>query len=267
VAALAVGLFSVSAMAQTALGQSLQKIPAVPPVVLQKVTADTVMAPLNLLDGLVVSEPGIVVPEGAPQTGSVSLKVLVSNTGAVEEVVVEQGDDALRKVAADGVMGWKYQPYMVNGEPREFQTSILIRFVDGVGKRVAPPLVIGMAGLGGGIAGSGALTVSPGVVAGLMERPVAPMYPPEAKAQHIQGVVVMRAIISKDGTIEDLQVISGHPLLIGAAMNAVKQWKYRPYLLNGAPTAVQTTINVNFTFAPTKKPDAATPPAATPDPQ
>ena len=76
-----------------------------------------------------------------------------------------------------------------------------------------------------------------------------PVYPAVAKAAHVQGVVVLRAVISKQGTIEDLNVISGPPLLVASAIDAVKNWTYRPYILNGEPTEVLTTINVNFTFS------------------
>lgn len=76
-----------------------------------------------------------------------------------------------------------------------------------------------------------------------------PAYPPLAKMARIQGVVRLEAVISKDGTIQDLKVMSGHPLLVQAALNAVKQWKYEPTLLNGVPVEVVTEIDVNFTLA------------------
>jgi protein TonB len=60
--------------------------------------------------------------------------------------------------------------------------------------------------------------------------------------------VILHALISKQGTIENLTVVSGPPMLTGAAVDAVKRWKYKPYLLNGDPTEVDTTITVNFTF-------------------
>jgi protein TonB len=75
-----------------------------------------------------------------------------------------------------------------------------------------------------------------------------PAYPVLAKSSRIQGAVVMDAIISKDGTVDNLVVKSGHPLLIQAAMDAVRQWRYRPTLLNGEPVEVITTITVNFTL-------------------
>jgi periplasmic protein TonB len=78
---------------------------------------------------------------------------------------------------------------------------------------------------------------------------VQPVYPQLARQARVQGVVVLRAVISSDGRIENLQVISGHPLLVPAAIDAVRQWRYRPYLLNDQPVEVETQITVNFTLA------------------
>ena len=78
---------------------------------------------------------------------------------------------------------------------------------------------------------------------------VKPEYPPLAKQARIQGVVVMEAEINEEGMIDNLRVITGHPLLINAAIAAVKQWVYKPTLLNGMPVRVVTTITVNFAFA------------------
>ncbi len=78
---------------------------------------------------------------------------------------------------------------------------------------------------------------------------VTPLYPPEAKQARIQGVVRMLATIGKDGTVQQLTLESGHPLLAPAAMEAVKQWIYRPTLLNGNPVEVVTVIDVNFTLS------------------
>jgi protein TonB len=77
---------------------------------------------------------------------------------------------------------------------------------------------------------------------------VNPIYPRLAVQAHAQGVVVLAAVISQEGTVESLRVISGHPLLSQAALDAVKQWLYRPTLLNGDPVEVETTITVNFTL-------------------
>ena len=76
-----------------------------------------------------------------------------------------------------------------------------------------------------------------------------PEYPPLAKMARIQGTVRLEAIISKDGTIQDLKVIQGHPLLVKAALEAVQRWRYQPTLLNGEPVEVVTEIDVNYTLA------------------
>jgi periplasmic protein TonB len=91
--------------------------------------------------------------------------------------------------------------------------------------------------------------VSQGVSTGLLVRKVNPTYPPLARQARIQGQVVLRAQISKEGSIEGLTLVSGHPMLAPAAIDAVKQWKYKPYLLNGEPVEVDTEVLVNFTLA------------------
>jgi TonB family protein len=76
-----------------------------------------------------------------------------------------------------------------------------------------------------------------------------PVYPPDAKAARVQGLVKLLAVIGKDGTVQQLEVISGHPLLVPSALDAVRQWVYEPTLLNGNPVDVQTQIDVNYTLA------------------
>ena len=91
--------------------------------------------------------------------------------------------------------------------------------------------------------------VSLGVSQGLLIKKVQPAYPPLARQARIQGTVLLQAEISKDGTIENLRLISGHPMLAPAAIEAVKQWRYKPYMLNGEPVAVETQVQVNFTLS------------------
>ena len=134
----------------------------------------------------------------------------------------------------------------------------------------APPAmagVSGMEGMGGGTPGgvmggilggigSGPaivkaappkkLSISSGVMAGNLLQKTVPQYPAIAKAARIQGTVVLQATISKAGGIENLRVVSGPPMLQQAAMDAVRSWRYKPYLLNGDPVEVETTVNVVF---------------------
>ena len=76
-----------------------------------------------------------------------------------------------------------------------------------------------------------------------------PKYPEKAREQRIQGPVVLQGIVSPEGTITELTLVSGDPLLTPAAIKAVKKWKYKPYLLNGQPVEVETTVQVSFTLS------------------
>ncbi|HEV8523392.1 MAG TPA: TonB family protein [Terriglobales bacterium] len=93
------------------------------------------------------------------------------------------------------------------------------------------------------------IRVSQGVSQGNLINQVKPAYPAIAKNARIQGSVVLQAVISKQGSIENLRAVSGHPMLIPSAMEAVRQWRYKPYYLNGEPVEVETTVTVNFTLA------------------
>jgi periplasmic protein TonB len=84
---------------------------------------------------------------------------------------------------------------------------------------------------------------------GSLIRRVEPNYPPLARSARIQGPVLVEAIIGKDGTMQHVQLVSGHPMLSGAAIEAVRQWRYRPYILNGEAIEVETQITVNFILA------------------
>ena len=88
--------------------------------------------------------------------------------------------------------------------------------------------------------------VSSGVAEGMLIHQVKPPYPVAAKMARVEGSVALQAVIGKDGSIQNLRVISGHPLLTSAALEAVKQWRYKPYYLNGEPVEVETQIVVNF---------------------
>jgi len=93
------------------------------------------------------------------------------------------------------------------------------------------------------------IRVSQGVTQGMVLHKVQPVYPPLARLARVQGSVVLAAVIGKDGTIQNLHVVSGHPLLTQAALDAVKQWRYRPYILNNEPVEVDTQVTVNFTLS------------------
>lgn len=97
-------------------------------------------------------------------------------------------------------------------------------------------------------ASNGPVSIKSSIIAGNKIDGENPKYPAEARAAKVSGTVVLRAIISKTGAIANLQVVSGPKELRASAVNAVRTWHYKPYLLNGEPTAVETTINVNYSL-------------------
>ena len=96
------------------------------------------------------------------------------------------------------------------------------------------------------VANQGRSRISSGVAQGLLTRQVNPRYPPRAIQDRIQGTVVLQAVIAKDGSVQNIRAVSGNAMLTTAAMDAVKQWRYKPYQLNGEPVDADTEINVKF---------------------
>jgi TonB family protein len=92
------------------------------------------------------------------------------------------------------------------------------------------------------------ISISAGVAGGLLLQKTAPVYPPIALAARVSGTVVLQAIISKTGSVENIHVISGPAMLQQAAVDAVKTWRYRPYMIEGEPVEVETTVSVNFSL-------------------
>jgi TonB family protein len=203
--------------------------------------------------------------------GEVVLRIAINREGDVSKADLLSGDQLLAGAAIDAVKQWKYKPYLLDGNPLEVDTEAVVDFrlpkiiklVPSDATAPAPAAVTGVVGdspggygsqvrqggVIGGIISSERVRVSQGVSNGLVVKKVPPHYPEEARKGRIQGTVVMHAIISKAGDIATLELISGHPALAPAAIEAVKQWKYKPYLLNGKPVEVDTQIQVNFTLS------------------
>ncbi len=206
--------------------------------------------------------------------GTVVLKATINKTGDVVNLQLISGHPMLAPAAIEAVKQWKYKPYVLNGEPVEVETNVTVNFQLAEPPKQTPsrdePPTEGAVpggipgGQGFGVIGSVSSTpgdanhpgvpvrvrVSKGVSQGLLITKVAPEYPADAREARIQGVVILGVIINKEGNVESIQLISGHPMLAPAAIEAVKQWKYKPYLLNGNPVEVDTQIQVNFTLAP-----------------
>lgn len=177
--------------------------------------------------------------------GQVWVKILVSETGDVESVDVISGDPVLGKSAVDAAKKWKFKPFVRNGKPVEVSTKLDFNFSFSENTRdeKAAPAAASAAVKGDA---PQRVRISQGVSAGLLVHKVQPVYPREARQDRIQGTVVLRAVINKEGRIQDLQLISGPKELAPAAIGAVQQWRYRPYLLMGNPVEVDTEILVNF---------------------
>ena len=189
--------------------------------------------------------------------GTVVLKVVVSKSGDVENMQLVSGHPMLAPAAIDAVKQWKYQPYLLNGNPVEVDTQVTVNFTlsDKPADSVAADNGSGFSGVIPPRQTSPAapvpqrVRVSQNVAQGLLVTKVNPQYPQEAKDQRIQGAVVLSVIVDKEGNVASIHLISGHPLFAPVAIDAVKQWKYRPYLLNGTPSEVDTQVTVNFTLA------------------
>src|SRR5579864_7349323 len=216
--------------------------------------------------GLLQSKVAPIYPPLARQAriqGTVVLKVIINRDGEVQDISLFSGHPMLAPAAIEAVKQWKYRPYLLNGEPVAVETQVQVNF--SLSDKPAPDGVAGdiPGGAMGGVIGSMQTTpppdstqtgtpqrvrVSSGVSQGLLVKKVNPQYPEDARAARIQGVVVLKANIDKEGSVSNLELVSGHPMLVPAAIEAVKQWKYRPYLLAGRPVEVETQIQVSFTL-------------------
>ncbi len=188
------------------------------------------MAPAMIVP--VMKKPVVVVEKtianaSSAQAPSVPMRTEVTRSGLPQlrpaEPAVTFGNPDPGSLTAMGTAGWGG-----GGDPLGLSTGTGERVVVAAPKK---PEVV---------------KVSAGVAAGMLLGGIRPVYPRIAIVAHQQGVVVIEATISKLGTIESARVTSGPAMLAGAALDAVKQARYRPYRLNGEATEVQTTITVNF---------------------
>lgn len=221
------------------------------------VAAEAVKVSAGAIAGTIISRPNPIYPNDAKAAhvqGAVILHAIISKTGTVEDLQVISGPEMLRASAIDAVRHWTYRPYLLNGRPVKVDTTITVIYTFGGGdiKGVAQSMPEAEDSAPRiAIAPGSPVHVSVGVLSAMLVSKVDPVYPPEAKAAGVQGVVVLRAVVAKDGTVASLQVVSGPPQLTASAMDAVRQWMYKPYLLNGEPTEVETTINISYTLADT----------------
>lgn len=170
-----------------------------------------------------------------PLVGEIASGHLIAPTRIPNKIRLIKEDEAPPSVASFGVIG---------GVPGGVAGGQLGGVLGGIissssSHSVGPPPVA---------AAPKRLRISQGVSVGQLIARVQPEYPTIAKAARIQGTVVLNAWITKEGTIERLTVVSGHPMLVKAALDAVQQWRYRPFTLNGEPIQVETAVTVTFSM-------------------
>ncbi|SNT20383.1 TonB family C-terminal domain-containing protein [Granulicella rosea] len=176
--------------------------------------------------------------------GTVVLKGIVEKDGTLDHLEVVSGPAELQQAAIDAASQWIYQPYLLNGQPTSVDTRLSINF--NLGQK--PADTAAAPGDGSTLSGSRTIRVSGGVLQGMSLTKVQPRYPAEAREAHVSGSVVLAVVIGKDGLIRKVEPISGPDMLRASAVESVRQWTYRPYLLNGEPIEVNSTVTVNYNF-------------------
>ena len=187
----------------------------------------------NVQQARMIAQPKPEYPPLARQArieGTVKLQIIVAKDGSVLEAQVLSGHPLLVQAAIDAVKQWKYQPTLLNGQPVEVVTPLDVTFTLSQPTGVPAPLRVRVAG---------------NVQRARLVTQTEPAYPDNAR---IRGTVRLQAVIATDGSVKELTVLSGHPLLVTAAIGAVQQWKYQPTLYQGQPVEVFTTIDVSFRF-------------------
>lgn len=174
-------------------------------------------------------------PEKALKSG-VSGKVVIEATtdkeGNVKEAMVTDGHPLLNEAAIEAIKQWKYEPYIIKGVKKSVKFTVVVNFRLKKDKKTKTgeekPMVVSS-------------DQKPKLI-----KKVNPEYPEDALKQGIQGKVVIEATTDKQGIVVEAKVIDGHPLLNKAALNALRQWKYEPYIIDGEKKAVKFTVVMNF---------------------
>lgn len=198
--------------------------------------------------------------KGANVAGNIIVHFNIQKDGSTGQVQAFYADAATRKFAliahpevqkavVDAIKQWKYRPYLINGEPTEVATMAILRFDfckqdSSCQSEPAELKVVAVRGPGTPIAGN--VLLSNEEVRAKIVKQVPPRYPQMAKVAHVSGDVVLHILIDKQGHVAQMKVKSGDPLLIQAAMDAVKQWEYQPFEVGGQIVQVESDVTVRF---------------------
>ncbi|MCK4762992.1 MAG: energy transducer TonB [Candidatus Aminicenantes bacterium] len=168
-------------------------------------------------------------------SGTVTLDVITGVYGRVADITRVEGHPLLHKAALETVGKWVYEPFILHGKPYKATFTVVISFSLNKGKDEGKveiePVKVDQKG-------------KPKLI-----KKVAPKYPEEALKAKVGGVVILEAVTGIDGSVKNILKIKGHPLLTKAAEDALRQWKYEPYIINGKPREVRFTVSVNFNLA------------------
>jgi len=175
--------------------------------------------------------------------GTVVLRIVIDKEGTVRDPQVVSGHPMLSPAAIEAVKQWRYGRYIADDKPVEVETIVRVGFKLADGPEISGPRASPQ------ISPQGLVRVAAGVMDGLLNHKVDPEYPADAKEKHIEGTVVLNVDVDSEGDVARVELVSGHPMLAPAAMDAVLQWKYRPFVLNGEAVAVETTVQVKFALA------------------
>jgi len=175
--------------------------------------------------------------------GEIEVQIVVSEAGDVDYAKASKGDAVLAKAAEDAAKKWRFKPVAKDGNPIPVVSQATFNFTLGNAAEGSKEIVPEIAPA---TDFPRRIRVSSGVGQGQLLSKTNPFYPPYAREMHIQGVVLLKALIGKDGAIASLETISGPPELVSSATDAVRKWRYRPYLLMGRPIEVECQIQVNF---------------------
>ena len=197
-----------------------------------------VMASMILSTAPVVYPP---IAKAAHVTGSVVLRATVGKDGYVETLQPVTGPEMLRASALDSVRQWRWKPYLQSGQPVAVETTVTVNYHLTDATAATPETDAQANG-----ARPTPLKVPANVMAANVVEKPEPICAPEHKGDPLNGTVVLDAVIGPDGHVANLNVLSGPEALRGCVLDAVSQWTYKPYLLNGAPIDVETTITVSF---------------------
>ena len=237
--------FTSAAAQQTAApGGALGGAGQVPSEVSQATTATP-----RISGGVMAGQLRTKVPPVYPQAaqdkhviGSVVLRAIISREGLVKSLAVISGPVALRDAAVDAVKQWTYKPFLLNGRATEVDTTVTVTFPPAEASQGGAPAGTGQTPPALPSLPSGRARISPGVMERQKQSGSMPNFCVLVGNQRLSGTIVLHVVVARTGNVSEVDGLSGPPTLQQSAIEAVRGWTYKPYLLNGDPVEVDTTV-------------------------